>query len=256
VYLAPRGSRARRLAALLLAGIFLAAVVQSAAASQARQRHIPTLPGPCQGIQPPCHFRKGRFQLGPKTDLPGLRLTLPRGWSSTENDQGELNLIPAGHPDDHLFVWTDLAAVKSTGPGHGTTVLTKIGKTPGALIAWLTSNPDFQVVSPPRATKIARRIRTRTLTVGVSTSANYGSSECPSNPRCADLFTKPPLWGPNFYGIGYPELVQLSLATIKRGTHKHTVIVALDAVNARDLAALRKATHSVTASFWLPKAIK
>ena len=49
--------------------------------------------------------------------------------------------------------------------------------------------------------------------------------------------------------------VQLSLAAIKRGTHKHTFIVALDATSPSDMAALRKATHSVIASFCLPKAV-
>jgi hypothetical protein len=148
----------------------------------------------------------------------------------------------------------DLVAVKSTGPGHGTTILTDVGRTPAALVSWLTTNPAFLVVSPPAATVVARRIPATTLTIGVSTSANYGDPGCPSNPRCADLF-KSYLWGSNFYGIGYPEEVQLALARIKRGTRADTLFVALDATSDRDLAVLRTATHSVVSSFRLPKTV-
>jgi hypothetical protein len=226
---------------------------QASASSQHRRRYIRTLPSYCSDTAP-CHLRKGRYRLGPKSVLPGLRLTLPRGWSGTENWQGALHLIPAGHPNDALVVWTDLVAVKSTGPGHGTTVLTNVGTTPTDLLSWLTSNPDFMVVSTPTATKIAGRIPATTLTVGVSASANYGDPGCPSNPRCADFFTSP-LWGQDFYSIGYPEEAQFSLAVIKRGTKEHTLFVLLDAINDSDMAALRAATHSVIASFWLPKTV-
>jgi hypothetical protein len=247
--------RVKAVGVSLLAGVLLLGVAVAAANSS--RRHITTLQWGCSTADnsPPCHFRNGTYRLGSGTVLRGLRLTLPRGWSSTENDQGELNLIPRGHPGDTLFVWIDMAAVKSTGPGHGTTILTNVGRTPAALVSWLTSNPDFQVVSPPKATKIARRIPATTLTMGVSAAANYGDPECPSNPRCADFFTRPVLWGSGFYGIGYPEEVQLSLAAIKRGTHEHTVIVALDATNDADMAALRAATHSVVASFRLPRSV-
>jgi len=239
--------------ATVLGGV-IAVTAVAATAAHKRQHHVPVLPGNCSDTAP-CHFRKGTYRLGSKADLPGLRLTLPRGWSSNENWQGGLNLTPPGHPDDTLFVWTDMLAVKSTGPGHGTTVLTNVGTTPTALLAWLTSNPDFMVVTQPRATKIARRIPATTLTMGVSASASYGDPGCPSNPRCADFFTSPLWTQPGFYSIGYPEEVQLSLAAIKRGTHEHTLFVGLDATNDSDMAALRTATHSVIASFRLPKTV-
>jgi hypothetical protein len=247
--------RVKAVGVSLLAGVLLLGVAVAAASSS--RRHITTLQWGCSAADnsPPCHFRRGTYRLGSGTVLRGLQLTLPRGWSSTENDQGELNLIPRGHPGDTLFVWIDMAAVKSTGPGHGTTILSNVGRTPSALVSWLTTNPDFQVVSPPEATKIARRIPATTLTMGVSSSANYGDPGCPSNPRCADFFTRPVLWGSGFYGIGYPGEVQLSLASIKRGTHKHTLIVALDAMSASDLITLREAVRPVVSSFRLPKTV-
>jgi hypothetical protein len=146
----------------------------------------------------------------------------------------------------------DLVAVKSTGTGHGTP-LPSIGTTPTALLSWLITNPDFMVVSAPRATKIAGRIPATTLTMRISPSANYGDSGCPSNPRCADFFTKPVWWGSNACGI--PRSYRFSLAAIKRGGQEHTLFVALDAMNDSDMAVLGTATHSVMASFWIPKTV-
>jgi len=231
-------------------------VAASQAATTQTRVHVRTLPG-CSESAPCHHFRKGRYRLGVGSVLPGLRLTLPRGWGSRENDQGELNLIPHGLPEASLFVWVDLVAVKSTGPGHGTTVLQNVGKTPAALVSWLTTNPDFLVVSPPRPTKIARRIHATTLTLGVSTSAEYGDPGCPYNPRCADFFTSD-LWGTNSYGIGGDEEVQLSLASIKRHGHRHTLFVGLDAgtgTNDNALVTLRQAVRAVVSSFRLPKTV-
>src|SRR5919202_1821479 len=104
-----------------------------------------------------CGFDAGTYSLGSNSVLPGMKLTLPTGWSATENDAGELALVPPGQPDDKLFVWTDLVAVKSTGPGHGTTVLTNVKPTPEGLISWLTSNPDFTILAKPAATTFAGR---------------------------------------------------------------------------------------------------
>src|SRR5262249_23305883 len=157
-----------------------------------------------------------------------LWLRLGSGWSSTENDGGELNLIPPGHPNDRLLVWMDLVAVQSTGVGHGT-VLPSVGTSAADLLSWLTTNPDFMVVTQPTATRIARRIPATTLTEGVSASANYDDPGCPANPRCADFFTKPGWWGPNFYGIGYPGEAQISLAAINIRGSEHTLFVTLDA---------------------------
>jgi hypothetical protein len=212
----------------------LSVAASQAATAHKRRQHVPVLPANCSDTAP-CHFHNGRYRLGSKTELPGLRLTLPRGWSSNENWQGGLNLTPPGHPNDALFVWSDMVAVKSTGPGHGTP-LSSVGTTPTALLSWLTTNPDFMVVSPPKATKIARRIP--------ATNAHHGSLDIGGLRRSL-----------GFKSIGYPEELQLSLAAFKRGTQEHTLFVGLDATNDGDMAALRAATHSVIASFWLPKTV-
>lgn len=80
---------------------------------------ISRLPPPLPGMfecsdEHPCHFAAGTYGLTLGDVLPGLRLKLPRGLSSTENDLGELHLIPPGQPRNGLFIWVDMAAVNST----------------------------------------------------------------------------------------------------------------------------------------------
>src|SRR4051812_10001880 len=148
----------------------------------------------------PCSFSAGSYTLGSGTVLPGLRLTLPAGWSSSENDAGELNLIFKSEPNDRVFVWTDMTPVKSSGPGHGVTVIDGVGQSADSLLAWVDHNPDFEVTAAdPRA---IAGITMQARIVGVSSSANYGDPDCPANPRCADLFTRVGFWGSNSYGIG------------------------------------------------------
>lgn len=80
-------------------------------------------------------------------------------------------------------------------------------------------------------------VRMTTLTLGISTSANYGDPECLANPRCADLFKDPKYWGSSdFYGIGGSEQVRLSLGTIRVSGKSHTLFVGLDAEGHTQLA--------------------
>jgi hypothetical protein len=184
--------------------------------------------------------------------LPGLEVTLPSGWSNTENTPGELTLVPPGQPDDAVKFWLDMVAVKSSGAGHGTTVLKSVGTTPSALTAWLTRDRDFLIVSKPAPATIGHLITMTSLVVGVSPSANYGDPGCPANPRCADLFTNS-YWGSsNFYGIGGDEQVRLYLGTIRISGNPHTFFVALDAVNHADLLRLEKAANPIVSNVRVP----
>lgn len=224
-----------------------------AAASSVTSTHIPPpLPGmfQCSG-EHPCHFPAGRYELALGEIIPGLRLTLPPNWSSQENDIAELNLVPPGHPDDGLFIWVDMVAVKSTGPGHGTTVLTDVGKTPRALTRWLTTNPDFNVVTRPRNRRLGN-IPMRTLSVNISPTANYGDPGCPGNPHCVDFFTRPIFWGPNFFGIGGASEDRFYLGTIRISGAEHTMMVALDGGNHADLLRLERDARPILRSLHLP----
>jgi hypothetical protein len=163
-----------------------------------------------------------------------------------------LSLVPPGHSDERLFVWLDMRAVKSSGPGHGTTVLKNVGRRPRDIVAWLTHNTDFLIVAKPARAKIAGNLQSTTLVVGVSKTANYGEPDCPSNPRCADLFTNATYWGPNAYGIAFPEQARLYLATIKRHGSSHTFYITLDAPNHPNLLRLTQTAKPIIAAMRLP----
>jgi hypothetical protein len=214
------------------------------------------LPVDCSDASP-CPVAAGTYNLGEAGlkdagAVPGLELALPEGWSIVENTGGELSLTPPGRPSDRLFLWLDLVPVKSTGPGHGTTVLYNVGTTPDELIGWLTSNRDFRIVEKPTPDTVGADIPVRNITVGVSAAARYGDSDCPANPRCADLFTKPGYWGGGFYGIGGEEEVRLYLGTVRLNEEPHTLLIGLDAVNHADLGWLVGVVRPILESFRLP----
>jgi len=89
-----------------------------AACGGGTQAHRSTLESACSESNP-CMFHPGEYVTGPSSILEGITLTLSGTWSSTENDEGELNLTPADRASNHLFLWIDMVAVKSTGAGHG-----------------------------------------------------------------------------------------------------------------------------------------
>jgi hypothetical protein len=225
-----------------------------AACAGTTQAHRSTLESACSESNP-CMFHPGEYVTGPSSILEGITLTLSGTWSSTENDEGELNLTPADRPSNHLFLWIDMVAVKSTGAGHGTTPLTNVGASPGALIAWLAGNPDFRVVSPPVTVTIGHGLKTMSITIGVADSAQYGDSDCPSNPRCADLFTRPGLWGTNSYGIGGDGEVRLYISAINIRGQVHTFFVVLDAGDHHELDVITKTSQPVLGSLGLPAGV-
>ena len=227
--------------------------VSPAASRSASPAHaaVRTLATGCTHASPCQNIAAGAYRLGPGTLLPGLGLTLPAGWSSTGTGPTELNLVPpAGQPDDALKFWLDMLPIKSTGPGHGT-ILTNVGTTPSALLAWLTSDPDFLIISKPAPATIGQDITMTSLVVGVSHSANYDDPGCPSNPRCADLFTNRH-WSPGGYSIGGDEQVRLYLGTIQISGNPHTFLVALDAADHADLLRLENAAKPIIGSVRLP----
>jgi hypothetical protein len=197
-----------------------------------------------------CEFDAGAYVLGDQEVIPGMRLTLPAGWSSRENWQGELNLLSPQSDDDQVFFWIDMAAVKSTGEGHGTR-RDDVGTSPEALIDWLTTNPDFETVTPPAPATLGGTPMT-SLTTKVSQSADYGDPDCPFDGRCGDYFTNPDLWGSNSYGIGGDEEVTLYIGTVSFGGTSHTVEVALDAPDHASLERLASAAQPILDSVRFP----
>lgn len=224
---------------------------------------VHVLVGNCNAFDHPCPLTGGTYRLAPLTVLPGLEMTVPSGWSGTalgwtarESSPGELALESPGQPDLTLAFWLDMVAVKSTGPGHGT-ILKNIGATPSALVSWLTSDPDFLIVSRPAPITIGHGIKMTSLVVGVSRTANYGDPGCPANNRCADLFTNS-FWASNGnggYGIGGDGQVRLYLGTIKITGRAHTFVIALDAGNHAGLLRLERAATPILGSLRLPTGV-
>lgn len=204
-----------------------------------------TMPTGCNEAAP-CTIAKGTYTLTSDQVIEGLRMTIPGGgWTSGTDDVGELTLIPPGAPDDRVFFWLNMSAVKSTGPGHGT-VLKHVGMSRAALVAWLTHNPDFEIVSAPKQTTVGG-VTATTLVAGVSPSAQYGDPACPANPRCADFFTNTQLWqGGDFYGIGGTEQVQLYIGkTPTPALAGATFMLALDAPSHTALRRLAADTRPI-----------
>lgn len=207
------------------------------------------LPGGCSEDSH-CDFEAGTYRLSDREVIPGMQLTLPAGWSSRENYQGELNLLSPDSDDDQVFFWIDMVAVKSTGPGHGT-VLTDVGTSPDALVAWLTGNPDFEIVTPPGVATVGDTPVT-TLTAKASATADYGDPDCPANPRCADFFTNPHWWGTNSYGIAGDEEARFYLGTVALNDGPHTVVIALDSPDHERLGRLASAAQPIIDSVRFP----
>jgi hypothetical protein len=145
--------------------------------------------------------------------------------------------------------------VKSSGPGHGETVLTDVGQSPRALIKWLISNPDFNVVTGPRKARLGN-VPMRTLSVNLSPSVNYGDPGCPGNPHCADFFTRPDFWGSNWFGIGGASEVRFYIGTIWISGQKHTMMVAVSGNNRHDLLMLERDAKPILHSLHLPRCHK
>jgi hypothetical protein len=165
-------------------------------------------------------------QVAQPVVIPGLRVTVPSSWPINEDNPVNFDVSPPGRPNEVTFIWLNMRAVKSTGPGHGTTVLKSVGTTPSALVRWLTTNPDFRVLASPARASIGH-VPMTTLVIGVSSTARYGDPHCPANPHCADVFTNPTYQHGDWFGIGGHEVVRMFLGHTSAGT----VIVGLDANN-------------------------
>ncbi len=117
--------------------------------------------------------------------------------------------------------------MKSSGPGHGTTILKNVGTSPKAIMAWITGNPDFHIVAAPTPVTSVGGIEATRVVLVISHTARYGDRQCPANPRCADLFSRRD--GGEYYSIGGREEIRLDIAAIKIDGRPHTLFIVLDA---------------------------
>ena len=136
------------------------------------------------------------------------------------------------------MLWKDMAAVVTNNRHQSAgQVRQDIGRTARDLLTWLTTTPDFEVVSRPVRTKVGASIPGTQVTVTTSDTADFAWNDCPDNPRCAAILTDPAHWGQNFFAIGGAEVARIFVAPLHYPGGTHTFIVTLDCP---DRAALRR----------------
>ncbi len=222
----------------------------------------PTKPPSTPSTQPLTTYHEGpprpvapaRYVTGVGGFLPGLEVTIPAGWTTTEADAGEIGLHPTSNPDSGLFLWKDMRAV-ITHNRHfrAGRVDAHIGPTAQQLLDWLTHTPDFTVVSAPTPTTVGASVPGTQLTLVVSSTANFGWDDCPDNPRCAAILTDPKHWGGNFFAIGGDETARIFIATLHYPEGAHTLFITLDAPDQHQLATLAAAAQPIIDSLRLPE---
>ncbi len=158
--------------------------------------------------------------------LPGLTMTIPRGWYSTEQDAGEFNLAHPDYGNSGLLFWRDIVPVDLDG-----NELSDVASTPEALTEWLTTNPNL-TVSEPEAVTIGQGIEATTFTFVTSPDAPKAprGSECPDWPpgeaSCFPMLTTPMFW-PGAWHTASVHATRLYLASVGPTSSPHLLVVAV-----------------------------
>jgi len=176
----------------------------------------------CSG-DAPCEFEGGTYAtFGRWAFLPGLTMTIPAGWHSTEQDAGEFNLFRPDLEVGGLDFWRDMIPVDLDG-NH----LTDVPSTPEGLTAWIRANPNL-IVSEPEAVTIGRGIAATTFTFTTAPGAPNQSPDCPDYPPgagvCLPYLTNVRFWEGNAETTSF-QAARLYLASIGPETDPHLLVV-------------------------------
>ena len=174
----------------------------------------------------PCQFAGGTYAtFGRWAFLPGLAMTIPGGWSSTEQDAGEFNLLNSSYGLGGLFFWRDMIPVDPEG-----NPLVDVPSTPEALTDWFTANPNLTVTEPESVT-IGHGIDATTFTFATAPGALNTDPACPDYPPgtavCFGLITDPVHWGASGWWIASAHATRLYLASIGPDSSPHLLLVAV-----------------------------
>ena len=124
---------------------------------------MPGAPGQCDTPGRPCQFTAGTYQTyGRWAFLPGLTMSIPDGWNSTEQDAGEFNLNNPDFPDSGLLFWRDVIPVEPDG-----THITTVPSTVAGITDWLRADHQL-VVTKPREVAIGKGLDTTSFVVDVA----------------------------------------------------------------------------------------
>ena len=108
---------------------------------------MPGAPSQCDTPGQPCQFTAGTYQTyGRWASLPGLTMSIPAGWTSTEQDAGEFNLQnPDFAEGSGLFFWRDVIPVEPD-----VTHITTVPSTVAGITDWLRADTQLVVSHPGR----------------------------------------------------------------------------------------------------------
>jgi hypothetical protein len=181
-------------------------------------------PGQCGGPSGPCQFAAGTYQTyGRWAFLPGLTMSVPDGWKSTEQDAGEFNLVNPDFPDSGLFFWRDMIPVQPDG-----TRLTTVPSTVAGISDWLKANAQL-VVSDQKEAVIGEGLETTTFVVEVADGAvnkDPGCAAKPAKPTCFPILTDPAHWEGAWW-VASTHSTRYYLATVGPDTNRHLLVVAV-----------------------------
>jgi len=170
----------------------------------------------------PCNLKAGTYETsGRWAFLRGLRVTVPAGWSSDEQDAGEFNLHPMDQPDAELFFWKDISATRNDFAG---TPVPDVPTTEQGYLSWLTANPDL-IVSKPRPTSVGH-VPVAMVDVRTSPTATNNDPGCPA-PPCVAFLRDVAHWQQP-WSSSHAEVLRMYLGTIGPASDRHTFVVAID----------------------------
>jgi hypothetical protein len=187
------------------------------------ENEIPGAPGRC--AFKPCEFTAGTYRTyGPEAFLPGLTTFIPDGWRSTEQDDGEFNLLHPDFPDSGLLLWLDIIPVMPDGSR-----VTGVPSTVAGITGWLRANPQLVVTDPVEAI-VGTGLQATTFVVDVADGAvnmDPGCDKKPTSPACFPLLTDPAHWGDGAWWVSALHRTRYYLADIGAPTDRHLLVVAV-----------------------------
>ena len=149
----------------------------------------------CEDLPPGTYELTGEFAL-----LRGLRVTVPGGWSSAEQDAGEFELhqpLDSRNKSDINFeikFWRDLVPVK-----NGRAEQSSAPPSADELVSFLLADPPLEVAEGPKrsfALASGAAVEARSLRVTIADNAANELPDCPAE-ACVGFLTDPTHWAPD-----------------------------------------------------------
>ena len=238
------------------------------------QRDGLEVPAGCS-VEDPCALAAGTYVTEQGGFLPGLRFSVPAGWSSTSTSVGELELHPTDTPGKGGAEWPyrEVLLFSDAVLYDDGRRVSELGTPPESLVRILASNRRFTVspavghtigsIAAP-GVKARRPLPFLTVTVAISPTATADAGDCPPEAVCVDLlrierFDNPYTLTRNFPDAMLPArgrlATRVSFASIGTPRHPRTLTIALStyAVDPEpELAALERQAAPILDSLVVP----